>query len=221
MVIAIDGPAGVGKSTVAEYLAHKWNLTYLNTGKFYRAITFLALEDGVLKIEQPINPDSQSRLLQLASKIHWGFTSNAVLIENRILNSELHTKNVDQLVAEVSVMNELRHLFNEKFRGWGKDLRIVAEGRDLTSEVFPNAEVRIFLDASAQERARRRFNERSEGQSFEQILENIIYRDNIDRNKLIGALRLTTGCILIDTSDLTIQDVYAKVDTIVSKQQSN
>lgn len=222
MVVAIDGPAGVGKSTVAKHVAVQWNMAYLNTGKYYRAVTFLALREGLLSEScQELSWEVKQKLTVLTSQIKWGFQKNAVIAGELILCDELHTQIVDRWVAQVSAVQEVRNVLNQNFRRWGLEQRIVVEGRDMTSEVFPQAEVRIFLDASPHERARRRFNERPEGQTFEMILEGINRRDAIDRNKEVGALRLTPGCYLIDTSDLTIQNVCEKVDAIVRNQESN
>lgn len=221
MVVAIDGPAGVGKSTLAKYLSQKWGLHYLNTGKHYRAVTYLARERGLL-IDPPhplLGTAEAPPLVALAYGMDWKFDPTDVVIGERKLGQELHAAEIDRWVALVSEIPSLREVLNHWFRYVSKEHALVCEGRDVTSAVFPQAEVRIFLDASPEVRAQRRYSERSEGMTFEAILESIKERDRIDRSKPVGALVLTPGCILLDSSRLTIQDVCEKVDTIVREHR--
>jgi len=217
LVVAIDGPAGVGKSTLSQHLALRWNLHYLNTGRYYRTVTLLALEQGLLP-----DPDMGAALVNLANGITWGFDETSVVANGRSLSTELHSAAVDRWVAPVSALPQVREAVNRIFRSLAVGRDLVCEGRDVTSAVFPAAEIRIFLDASPEIRAQRRFAERSEGQTYEAILAAIRERDHIDRTKPVGALRLTEGCILVDSSRLTIKAVCEKVDSIVSeyRQQS-
>jgi len=223
MVIAIDGPAGVGKSTLARHLAQTWDLHYLNTGRYYRTVTLLALEQSILPTGDPFpltgDPVRAAALEDLASRIGWTFRESGVVADGRYLEDELHSASVDRWVALVSELPPVREALNRWFRRLGRERGLVCEGRDVTSVVFPDAEVRIFLDADPEVRARRRFDERSEGQSYEAILKAIRDRDFIDRNKAVGALRMTSGCRLVDSSRLTIQDVCETVDSIVREHR--
>jgi small subunit ribosomal protein S1 len=226
LVIAIDGPAGVGKSTLARHLADRWNLHYLNTGRYYRTVTLLALEQGLLAEDAPTSLASVARrsqeLAALASRLSWGFDETAVIADGRRFAADLHSAAVDRWVALVSALPAVREALNRQFRSLSASHDLVSEGRDVTSAVFPAAEVRIFLDASPEVRARRRFEERAEGHTFEQVLQAIEERDRIDRTKPVGALKLTPGCVAIDSSRLTIKAVCEKVDSIVYeyRQQS-
>jgi small subunit ribosomal protein S1 len=227
MVVAIDGPAGVGKSTLARHLASQWGLHYLNTGRFYRTVTLLALEQALIPPEgEPFSllddPSRSEALAALASGIQWHFDPDVVVADGRRLSAELHSAAVDRWVALVSEVPAVRDALNRWFRHLGTRHGLVCEGRDITSVVFPQAEVRIFLDADPAVRARRRFEERAEGQTYEAILAAIVARDAIDRNKPVGALVQSEGCLLVDSSRLTIGAVCEKVDTIVRehRQQS-
>jgi len=227
MVVAIDGPAGVGKSTLARHLAETWDLHYLNTGRHYRAVTFLALEQGILPSGEATSsllsdPARASALARLSQGMEWHFSETAVSIGNRQFSNELHSVAVDRWVAWVSELPAVREALNLWFRNLARSRDLVCEGRDVTSVVFPDAEVRIFLDATPEVRAKRRFDERSEGLSYESILEAIQARDRIDRSKPVGALVMTSGCLLVDSSRLTIRAVCEKVDSIVRehRQQS-
>jgi len=227
LVVAIDGPAGVGKSTLARHLADRWKLHYLNTGRYYRTVTLLALERLVLPSEgtaQPLLNDygRTDQLVALAQAIVWGWDESVIVADGRRLSTDLHSALVDRWVALVSELPGVREVLNRQFRSLAKSRDIVCEGRDVTSAVFPDAAVRVFLDADAEVRALRRFEERAEGHTYEDILASILARDKIDRNKPVGPLVLTPGCIPIDSSRLTIGAVCEKVDSIVyeHRQQS-
>jgi small subunit ribosomal protein S1 len=222
VVVALDGPAGVGKSTLAKHLADRWNLLYLNTGRYYRALTLLAIEARILPDEPPLGSETATALEALARSADWGYENGSVLVGTRSLSSDLHSAEIDRWVASVSELPRVREVLNAYFQRLASTHDVVCEGRDMTSAVFPQAEIRIFLDADAEVRAKRRYDERSEGMTFEGVLESIRKRDAIDRNKPVGALRLTPGTLLVDSSRLTIQQVCEKVDTIVyqHRQQS-
>ncbi|MDC7244023.1 MAG: (d)CMP kinase [Pleomorphochaeta sp.] len=204
MVVAIDGPAGVGKSTIAEMLAKELNLYYLNSGSFYRAITYA----HQLKSDDLLNKEA---VLQTAKDIEISVKDSKVCINGEDVEDKLHTAKVDKYVSQVSVDPKIREIVNNNIRKIAKGLDIIAEGRDITTVVFPNADFKFYFDANAEIRAKRRFDQHSDGQSYETILEEIIKRDKNDKEKPVGSLKIANDAIIIDTSYLTIMQVCEKV----------
>lgn len=200
MVVAIDGPAGCGKSTVAKILAERLHLTFLNSGSFYRGITLALLRAGIdLKDEQ--------KVLDFARGLNLDYVNSHLFLEGEDVEGLLHTDQVDAHAAQVSAIVPLRHIVNEKIREVTKSLSIVCEGRDMTTVVFPNAEHKFYLDASIDVQAQRRFNQGVSDLSLEEIKESIRKRDEIDKNKAEGALKIAPDALYIDTSHLTIEEV--------------
>ncbi|MBU3850121.1 MAG: (d)CMP kinase [Candidatus Treponema excrementipullorum] len=200
MVVAIDGPAGCGKSTVAKILAERLHLTFLNSGSFYRGITLALLRAGIdLKDEQ--------KVLDFARGLNLDYVNSHLFLEGEDVEDLLHTDQVDAYAAQVSAIVPLRHIVNEKIREVTKSLSIVCEGRDMTTVVFPNAEHKFYLDASIDVQAQRRFNQGVSDLSLEEIKESIRKRDEIDKNKAEGALKIAPDALYIDTSHLTIEEV--------------
>jgi len=204
MTIAIDGPAGVGKSSISSRIAEKEGFFNLNSGNFYRAITLYALEND-------IDCSAESLLIEAAGKCSFNIIDGRLYLNNRDVEDHLHTDDIDNHVAQVSAVVPVRHIVNQNLRSISLSLDLVAEGRDMTTVVFPNAEVKIFLDASPEIRAERRKNQGVSNKSLEEIIESIKARDEIDRNKKEGSLIIADDAIYLDTSDLTIEEVCEKV----------
>ena len=200
LVVAIDGPAGCGKSTVAKILAERLHLTFLNSGSFYRGITLALLRAGIdLKDEQ--------KVLDFARGLNLDYVNSHLILEGEDVEDLLHTDQVDAHASQVSAIVPLRHIVNEKIREVTKSLSIVCEGRDMTTVVFPNAEHKFYLDASIDVQAQRRFDQGVSDLSLEEIKESIRKRDEIDKNKAEGALKIAPDALYIDTSHLTIEEV--------------
>jgi cytidylate kinase len=214
MVIAIDGPAGTGKSTVAGMLARGISgrdsrpFTYINSGNLYRAITLGCLRLGIT----PSDPD---KALEYAKKAPLTYREGRLYLGKEMVEDLLHSDEVDRYVSPLSAIVPIRHVVNDHVRKFAADLNVVVEGRDMTTVVFPGAEYRFYLDASIQERARRRFDQGLSALSLEEIEQTIAERDSLDRNKAEGSLLIGEGVIYLDTSDLTLMQVYDKLVEII------
>ncbi|MCE1207082.1 MAG: (d)CMP kinase [Spirochaetia bacterium] len=205
MIVAIDGPAGCGKSTIARMLSQNLGFLYVNSGNIYRAISLWAVEHG-------ISPEQSSKIIEEARKLDLRYQPDGSLTMNgRKLDKELRSSEVDAVVSQISAIPEIREIVNMIVHESAKGRDAVAEGRDITTVVFPNAEVKFYLDASVEERARRRLNEHVSNQNADEIIKNIQMRDKIDKSKPVGALKIAEDAIYLDTSGLTIEQVYAKV----------
>lgn len=204
MVVAIDGPAGAGKSTIAKKIAEQSCMFYLNSGNFYRAITFSALQNGV-------DPLDETKIIDEAKKCSLSLDNGRMHLNGVDIEDELHTDAVDRWVAEHSAIVAVRHVVNKKLREVSKDIDVVAEGRDITTVVFPDADLKVYLDATPEVRAKRRFGQGTSKLSYQEIVENIKKRDKIDKNKPFGSLTIAPDAFYLDTSDLTIDQVCDKV----------
>jgi cytidylate kinase len=230
MVIAIDGPAGSGKSTIAKRVAEKLGIVFLNSGSFYRGITLIAQRRG-------IKPSAQTTLITLVLSLSMEYDNSRLVINGEDIEDLLHTDAVDAEVSQVSAIAPLRHIVNGHIRRiTGRDsnfvrhdtskyspvssvsdsppqnkktISIVCEGRDMTTVVFPDADYKFYLDASIDVQAQRRFDQGVSGLSLEALKKSIRTRDELDKQKPEGALQVAPDAHYIDTSHLTIDKVCA------------
>lgn len=200
MIIAMDGPAGTGKSTIASIIAKKLNITYLNSGSFYRALTLALLDAG-------INLADENAVVEFCKKQNLDYNKSRLVLNGTDVEDHLHDDRVSKNVAQISAIVPIRHLVNDRMQKITKSLDIVCEGRDMTTVVFPQAEYKFYLDASLDVQAQRRFDQGVSNMTLEEIKEAIRKRDEIDRNKAEGALKRALDAIYIDTSNLTIDMV--------------
>ncbi|HNX73180.1 MAG TPA: (d)CMP kinase [Spirochaetales bacterium] len=205
MIVAIDGPAGCGKSSLAAMISRNLGFLYINSGNLYRAISFAVITKGVSV------GDTQG-ILRVASQVHIEYLPDGTIsVDGKVVDRELRTPAVDAIVAQVSAIPEVRAIVNKIIQKVAAGRDCVAEGRDMTTVVFPNADLKIYLDASVEKRAERRFMQNSEGMSLDDIRKNIEMRDRIDTTKSTGALKIAEDAYYLDTSGLTIEQVYEKV----------
>ena len=204
MIVAIDGPAGSGKSTIARKVAESLGFVYVNSGNIYRALTLGALDHG-------IGLEAKAELLEFARGAGIEYRGKCLFLEGRDVEEELHSARVDALVAQLSAIPEIREVVNAHVRKIAGSTDAVVEGRDMTTVVFPDADYKFYLDASAESRAKRRFDQGCSSETLESIRRNIEMRDTIDRQKSVGALKIAPDAYYLDSSDLTIDQVYDKV----------
>jgi cytidylate kinase len=216
LIIAIDGPAGSGKSTTAKIVAQRLRFLYIDTGAMYRAITYLAIRNKIL--------DDGKKIVDLAGKseIELNFTDGLtkIKINNEDLTDHIRSVDVNENVSDVSKIEDLRKILVNKQREMGvKGNGVVMEGRDIGTVVFPNADVKIFLTAIIDERAKRRakeFAENGDHVPLDDIKSNLQNRDIIDSNRETSPLKQAPDAVVVDTSNVTIEE---QVDTIINEVQ--
>ncbi len=211
MIIAMDGPAGTGKSTIARLVAERAGFTYINSGNLYRAITLAALRAG-------LDVDDKDAIVRLAQELPLSYKDGRLHLAGEDVEGLLRSDGVEAVVARLSAIVPVRHVVNELLRRLAKGADAVVEGRDITTVVFPSAELKIYIDASVEARAARRFKQGTSGLSLDEIRNSIQERDEIDRNKAEGSLKRSPDALYLDTSYLTIDEVYEKVYTKIQQQ---
>jgi cytidylate kinase len=216
MVIAIDGPAGAGKSTVAKNVAKQLGIFYLDTGAMYRAFTHYVLIKGI-----PLDDlESMKRLLKTFSLT---ITSDRVLVEGQDVTVTIRSAEVTSTVSYISSLDFVRKKMVELQREMGENRDITVEGRDIGTVVFPDTPFKFYLDADVIERARRRLNdERSQQNSadLEQIKESIVQRDKYDSTRAISPLRRAHDAAYIDTTNMTVNEVCNVIINRIQEKQT-
>ncbi len=210
-VVAIDGPAGSGKSTTAKLLAEKLGFTYLDTGAMYRAVTLFALQNGV-------DVNDARALEAIARKVEIELKGHQVFLNGEDVSEAIRTPEVTKAVSPVSAHAGVRKAMVFRQRQMGEQGKIVAEGRDTTSVVFPDADFKIYLVASLDARAQRRMLEyakKGNSTTLDEQKELLATRDNIDSNRDNSPLTRTPDSILLDTSSLTIEEQVDRILKIV------
>lgn len=204
MIVAIDGPAGVGKSSIAKMVSDELGMYYLNSGNFYRGVTYRILNLGL----DPAKPDD---CVKAAKEAQFDVKDGRFYLDGEDVEDKLHHPSIDIWSSKVSVNPQVRSVVNERIHDLTKRMDVVAEGRDMTTVVFPNAEHKFFFDALPEIRARRRYEQNPGVMDYDTILKEINERDAIDRNKPVGGLKIAPDAVYIDTSYLTINEVCEKV----------
>ncbi len=208
MVVAIDGPAGVGKSTVALWIAETFGFFNLNSGAFYRAMVVKALDSK-------IDVHNEPAVISSCDSAELDIVKGHLFLDGVNVEKRLRTHEVDQWSSIISTIVPVRHIVNRHLRRIAGTINLVAEGRDMTTVVFPDAEVKIYLEANASVRARRRFDQGLSSRSLEEIEADIRERDHRDKNKKEGSLLIADDALVLDSSTLTLNQVYEKVSGLI------
>ncbi|SES69386.1 cytidylate kinase [Natronincola peptidivorans] len=213
--IAIDGPAGAGKSTIARKLAKNLNITYVDTGAMYRALTYKILKD---KIEIN-NIDS---IIETAKNTNILLIEDELYLDNQHITDEIRSKEVTHYVSYIAQIPELRKILVELQKKIADNNSVVMDGRDIGTFVLPNANVKIFLTASIEERAYRRYNElllKDQPVNLQEIKKSIEERDKIDSQRDYAPLVKAEDAIELDTTGLSIDEVIEKIIHIIHRDK--
>ena len=216
LTIAMDGPAGSGKSTIAQQLAKKLDYLYLNSGSMYRAMTLLSIREGG-------DPTNEAMLTELAKCCRIDFLDNGktTLLNGEDVSDALRTPEIDRAIVNIAKIPEVRHEMVKQQRRIGKKGGIIVEGRDVTTVVFPDADLKFYISASVEERAKRRFKEqKAKGieTTLEQVGQEIRERDQMDESREHSPLRTAADAIVIDTTRMTINQA---VDFVLNRVEDS
>lgn len=210
-IIALDGPSGSGKSTLAKKLAEKLSIEYLNTGSMYRAVTKYFLDQG-------IKEGDKIDFAQIFSNIRIEFKNNRIFLNDEDVTDEIRNDKITKNVSWVSSIKEVREFLVQSQREIAKDTSFILDGRDIGTVVFPNAPYKFFVTASPRVRAQRRFDQGEIGKSVDEIEEDIKRRDYYDSHREISPLKQAEDAILIDNSNLGIEET---IDLMVEKMEES
>ena len=213
LIIAVDGPAGAGKSTIAKIIAKNLNINYIDTGAMYRAITYKCLSNN-------IDINNEADVIKTARNTQIDFRDNSLYLDGTIVNEEIRTMEVSNNVSNVAKIKEVRYLMVDVQREIGTRNPVILDGRDIGSYVFPNADYKFFLVATPKERGERRYKELIEkgyDTTLDEIIKDIIKRDEIDSNREFAPLVKASDAIEIDTTGKSISQVVESVISFINK----
>ena len=216
MIIAIDGPAGSGKSTIAKLIAEDLELVYLDTGAMYRLVTLKALNDGIL--------GNLDKIIKMLDNLNIDIKENGFYLDEIDVSEEIRKPIVSENVSDIAAIREVREKMVDLQRKFSESKNVILDGRDIGTVVFPNADVKIFLVADAKERANRRYKElvaKGENVRIEEIYENILKRDEIDSTRKESPLKKADNAIEVDTTSKNIEEVKNEILNIVRKKINN
>ncbi len=225
MIIAIDGPAGSGKSTIANLIAERCGFDKLDTGAMFRTVAFVCADAG-------IDLDNEPAVVDVAQKINIAFTqidgTMHVFADGRDVTREIRTPQTDRIVSKVSAYPQVREAMKRCQRDFAQSRDVVAEGRDIGTVVFPQAEVKVFLTADPRERARRRVLQRAGAQTLpaeeleaqvEQTLADLQMRDKLDSSREVAPLRAAEDAHQIDSSSYSIEEVCDQICALIDAER--
>lgn len=217
IVVAIDGPAGAGKSTIAKLAAEKLGYAYIDTGAMYRSVAWKFLQTGKAFDEGFISELAQEMIIEFRPEAQ----VNRVFVDGEEVTSAIRTPKVTGIVSKVAAIGAVREAMVDQQRRMGEIGGVLMDGRDIGTVVFPNAQLKVFLTASVEERATRRYKEmvaKGEQVDFEQLKEEIAFRDKQDSERAISPLKQAEDAIYLDSSDMNIQQVVDKIISLVEER---
>ena len=218
-IVAIDGPAGTGKGTITKLISKEMGLVNIDTGATYRCVALYTLQNNI-SVEDTKKIIEELPNIKIDMKNENG--EQTVYLNGQDVTNEIRTPEVTKIVSNISSIKEVRFAMVDVQRNLAQGKDVIMEGRDITTYVFPNADVKIYMDADEVERAKRRHKEMQEKgmeMTFEEVLENIQKRDKNDKEKEIGALRIAEDAIYVDTTNLTIDEVKEKIKQIIEEKR--
>ena len=210
MVIAIDGPAGSGKSTISKLVAKDLDLIYLDTGAMYRLVTLKALKMGILDE----NLENLNKINELLDNLEIDIREDGFYLDGVDVSEEIRKPIVSENVSKIAAIKEVRIKMVDLQRAFSKAKNVILDGRDIGTVVFPNADLKVFLVADARERANRRYKElteKGENVSLEEIYQNILMRDKIDSTREEAPLKKAEDAVEVDTTSKNIDEVKEKI----------
>lgn len=213
ITVAIDGPAGAGKSTIAKIIGEKFNLMYINTGSMYRAVTLKALENN-------ISAEEVDKLLVMIDGMDMHFENDELILNGENINSLITMPNISKNVSAYASIREVREKLVNLMRKMALKYSVIMDGRDIGTVVLKDANFKFFLTASPEERADRRYKElmgKGVEVNYDEILQDIIKRDYLDSNREVDPLRKAEDAIEIDTTGIGIMGVVEKISSYMEK----
>ena len=214
LIVAIDGPAGSGKSTIAKLVAKKFNFTYIDTGAMYRMITLYLLENK-------ISFDNLEKIQKILNEINLDMKEDKFFLNNIDVSLKIREEIINENVSKVASIKAVRENLVNLQRKIASDKNVILDGRDIGTVVFPNAQVKIFLVASAEERARRRYNEFMEKKveiTYDEVLKSLKERDHLDSTRKESPLVKASDALELDTTNLKIDEVVNFISNEIEKR---
>ncbi len=214
IIIAIDGPAGSGKSTIAKLIAKKHSLTYLDTGAMYRMVAFFSLENNV-------DLNDELSVKKMMEEIRLDINNEQFMVNNKDVSKEIRTPEITRIVSKIASIKQIRENLVQLQREIAKGKNSILDGRDIGTVVFPSADLKIFLIASPEERAKRRMKDYEmkgiNEESYEEVLSALKHRDHIDMTREESPLKKAEKSIEIDSSNLSIVEICDEISKYILK----